>query len=89
MYNFWNSRIRLAYISCLLLLLRITLDQLRIYLENSERGQYQAENGNDDHGTVEGSFTDDMDYVLETMQYMYDLKLGKAEIRPVVEEVTF
>uniref|UniRef100_A0A8R1Y3C7 Glycosyltransferase family 92 protein n=1 Tax=Onchocerca volvulus TaxID=6282 RepID=A0A8R1Y3C7_ONCVO len=27
-----------------------------------------------------------MDYVLETMQYMYDLKLGKAEIRPVIEE---
>uniref|UniRef100_A0A1I7VZC9 Glycosyltransferase family 92 protein n=1 Tax=Loa loa TaxID=7209 RepID=A0A1I7VZC9_LOALO len=86
MYNFWNSRIRLAYISCFLLLLRITLDQLRIYLENSERVEYQTEDNNDDCKNDEGSFTDDMDYVLETMQYMYDLKLGKAKIRPVVEE---
>ncbi|KAM3724671.1 Beta-1,4-galactosyltransferase galt-1 [Dirofilaria immitis] len=80
MYNFWNSRIRLAYISCILLFIRITLDQLRIYLKDSEKEQYQLDNNDG------GSFTDDMDYVLETMQYMYELKLGKAKIRPVVEE---
>ncbi|VDO25410.1 unnamed protein product [Brugia timori] len=78
--NIWNSRVRLACISCLLILLRITLDQLRIYLNNSKSENYQTENDN------EGSYTNDMDYILETMQYMHDLKLGKAEIRPVIEE---
>ncbi|KAL4002974.1 Glycosyltransferase 92 family protein [Acanthocheilonema viteae] len=86
MYNFWNSRTRLACISCLLLLLKISFDQLRIYLENSKSQQYQTKNDNNEDGSDEGSFTNDMDYVLETMQYMYDLKLGKAEIRPVVEQ---
>lgn len=57
---------------------------MRIYL--SERGQYQREDGNNDGDIVGGSFTDDMDYALGAMQYMYDLRLGKAEIRPVVDE---
>ncbi|CAG9534530.1 unnamed protein product [Cercopithifilaria johnstoni] len=87
MYNFWNSRIRLAYISCLLILLKISFVQLRIYLKNSKIELYQTKNGNNNDENDEGrSFTDDMDYALETMQYMYDLKIGKAEIRPVVEE---
>lgn len=87
MHNFWNSRIRLTYILCLLLLLKISLNRLRIHL--SERGQYQREDGNDDGGIVGGSFTDDVDYALGAMQYMYDLRLGKAEIRPVIDEVLF
>uniref|UniRef100_A0A0R3RVI8 Glycosyltransferase family 92 protein n=1 Tax=Elaeophora elaphi TaxID=1147741 RepID=A0A0R3RVI8_9BILA len=86
MYNFWNSRIRLAYTSCLLVLLRISLDQLHIYVENPSNEHNQTENGNNYRKNNGGSFTDDMDYVLETMQYMHDLKLGKAEIRPVIEE---
>lgn len=89
MYNFWNSPVRLAYISCLLLFLKINFYQLRIYLENSKSEQYLTKNSNNDHIDDEGTFTDDMDYILETMQYMHDLKLGKAEIRSVVEEVIF
>uniref|UniRef100_A0A915PZD7 Glycosyltransferase family 92 protein n=1 Tax=Setaria digitata TaxID=48799 RepID=A0A915PZD7_9BILA len=85
--NFWNSRIRLACISGSLLFLTLTLDQLRVYVEDSGSVRYRIGNSAESaHGNTGESFTDDVDYVLETMQYMYDLRLGKAEIRPVVEE---
>ncbi|VDK70649.1 unnamed protein product [Litomosoides sigmodontis] len=70
----------------MLILLKISFYQLRIFLENYKSEQCQTRSDNNNYGSDEGSFTDDMDYVLETMQYVYDLKLGKAEIRPVIEE---
>jgi hypothetical protein len=35
----------------------------------------------------EENFMNDVDYAVESMQYMHDLQRGTAEIRPVVEPV--
>ncbi|KIH57101.1 hypothetical protein ANCDUO_12710 [Ancylostoma duodenale] len=32
-------------------------------------------------------FLADIDYALDTMKYMHDMQIGKAAIRPIVEEV--
>lgn len=83
MCKFWNSRLRLVYICIWLVLLSICLNRFRNHLEKSRKADLQK---NDENG---GTFDEDIDYVLETLQYMHDFKLGKAKIRPVVEKAIF
>ncbi|VDN27244.1 unnamed protein product [Gongylonema pulchrum] len=79
--SFWNSRSRLLRISVCLTLLNISLSIFRDFLDEPTEAKFKTDSRNG------GDFDEDMDYVLETIQYMHDLKIGKAEIRPVVEEV--
>lgn len=69
----WNSRLRLSLFSLLLALLNI------LVLLVDDLPQLN---------TVE-TFRDDIDYVLETFQYMNDLQYGKAAVRSVFEKVFF
>ncbi|VDN27079.1 unnamed protein product [Gongylonema pulchrum] len=78
--SFWNSRSRLLRISICLTLLNISLSIFRDFLDEPTEAKFKTDNRNG------GDFDEDMDYVLETIQYMHDLKIGKAEIRPVVEK---
>lgn len=74
----WNSRTRLSLLSSILALISVHLNTYHTVLNDSGDIANEAEGS---------SFYEDMDYVLESIQYMRDLKAGKAEIRPVIEKV--
>ncbi|MFH4984068.1 hypothetical protein AB6A40_010777 [Gnathostoma spinigerum] len=71
----WNSRSRLAVFAGVLALLVGVLRLCRDDLTVQSTGIVYS-----------NSFSNDVDYDLDTLQYMYDLHKGSAHIRPVIEK---
>ena len=75
--SLWHSRHRLSLLSFVLAVVLVVLnffgEDFCSYLPEEAR--------------VESSFNEDVDYALESLNYMYELENGKAEIRPIIEDV--
>uniref|UniRef100_A0A915BJR2 Glycosyltransferase family 92 protein n=2 Tax=Parascaris TaxID=6254 RepID=A0A915BJR2_PARUN len=74
--SIWHSRSRLGIVCASL---SVLLALLNIFSDTQLQGVSNVVKHN-------RTFADDMDYVLETLQYMYDLQNGRAEIRSIVEK---
>ncbi|EYC22617.1 hypothetical protein Y032_0017g3457 [Ancylostoma ceylanicum] len=73
----WHSRRKLTAMCAVATLLILAIDYRKSVMTEMEESKRNKQTSD---------FLADIDYALDTMKYMHEMQIGKAAIRPVVEE---